>query len=381
MLSLTVPQHLSISFRSTFTLSGNQETTEQMCSLIERVDMESVPFAFCLSVVHTLPVTSFDLYKPPVQSGTNHSNLIRLSSAIWREAVLSLSKDEEDGKKMYRVMSSITIFPGKERGMCFCELTEDTHRFPSTLTLRDVESSRFLRSGDVSFRDRPLLRADAEHISLKDAFIKLVIPFSAVSVDFQINVDYLFFIDVLNNLHKHQLVLSSVCLQNQSSMIYGKVETELNNFLTFQIEQGCLRHFYAPDRHHIPFSIPKEVFLKLLIQPQLEVTADFPVAFSTEALEDFVARWKNSSTYCYHESLTFDDNLDHENLQRMGFKEITKWKKLRRFVRAVGFGSRINSYRTYCVDSSKYSLRLRFSSVTRMGLIRTWRNVKTLTPR
>uniref|UniRef100_A0A1I8AHT0 N-acetyltransferase domain-containing protein n=1 Tax=Steinernema glaseri TaxID=37863 RepID=A0A1I8AHT0_9BILA len=67
-----------------------------------------------------------------------------------------------------------------------------------------------------------------------------------------------------------------------------------------------------------------------------------------------------------------DDNIHHEDFQRMGFKEITKWKKLRRLVRAVGLGSRISSYRSYCVSSPKYYHRLGFSSVTRIGDIYTY---------
>uniref|UniRef100_A0A1I8A034 FBA_2 domain-containing protein n=1 Tax=Steinernema glaseri TaxID=37863 RepID=A0A1I8A034_9BILA len=341
--------------------------------------MDSVPFAFCLAVVHTLPTYIADLYRRFVQSdsnhGSNHSNLLRLSNSIWREAVLSLSKDEEDDKTKYRVMAYITIYPGEKRGMCFCELNESTTGFAKAVTLKDVESSRFLRSGNVCFENGPPRREEFEHISLKEAFIKLVIPFSADGVDFRIREDHLFFVDVLNNLHKHQLVCPIVRLRYQASEIYEKVETELNNFLIFQIQQRCLRHFYAPDRSRtIPFSIPKDVFLKLFNQPQLETTTDFPVALSTEVLEEFIAKWKNSSTDCGHDSLMFDDNLDHEDLQRMGFKEITKWKKFRRFITAVGLGSRISPYRWYRMDSPKYRLYVGFSTVTRMGQIRTHMN-------
>uniref|UniRef100_A0A1I8ANP6 SAM domain-containing protein n=1 Tax=Steinernema glaseri TaxID=37863 RepID=A0A1I8ANP6_9BILA len=70
----------------------------------------------------------------------------------------------------------------------------------------------------------------------------------------------------------------------------------------------------------------------------------------------------------------FDDNLNHEDLQRMGFKEVTRHKKLRRLVRAVGLGSFISSYRSYSMDSPKYRLSVGFFSVTRMGHIRTYIN-------
>uniref|UniRef100_A0A1I8AH63 Uncharacterized protein n=1 Tax=Steinernema glaseri TaxID=37863 RepID=A0A1I8AH63_9BILA len=336
--------------------------------------MDSVPFAFCLSVVHNLPAYASDLYRRYVQSDSNLGNLLRLTSPIWREAVLSLSKDENDDKAKYRVMSYITIYPGEERGMCFCEIREDTLGFSKNATMKDIESSRFLRSGDIWFVDGPPRREEFEHITLEEAFIQLVIPFSAHGVDFRIREDQFFFIDVLSNLHKHQLVFPTVDLQYQSSEIYGKVETELNNFLTFQIEQGYLKNVYAPNRPGIPFSIPNEVFQKLLRQPQLKATTDFPTTFSKEAFEDLVARWKNSSTNCDHESLMFDDNLDHEDLRRMGFKEVTRHKKLCRFIRTVGLGSLISSYRWYRMDSRKYRLSVVFSTVTRKGHIRTYIN-------
>uniref|UniRef100_A0A1I7Y7Z0 Uncharacterized protein n=1 Tax=Steinernema glaseri TaxID=37863 RepID=A0A1I7Y7Z0_9BILA len=333
--------------------------------------METVPFAFTNAVVNALPAEVYAAYCCPLLSEEKSLwNLKRLSSAIWSEPASRVYEDLTTFNARYRQMSQVTIYPGEERGMCFCEIKEDTPQFPRNITLKDVISSRFLRTGSINFVDKKPHEDNLDHISLEDAFTKLVIPFSVDGLDFYIDKDHLFFLDVLNKLHKYQLVLSSLFLGSLSSELYERVESEFNKFLTFQIEQRCLRKFYTPDAQKFPFSIPDDVFSKLFSQPQLEYTNHrLSARFPTEALEALVARLRFSPRSCYHEKLTFDENLNHKKLQRMGFKEITRWKKLRRLLRAVKLRSLMSSYRAYLLEFQECRLRVVYCTSTMMGRI------------
>uniref|UniRef100_A0A1I8AHB3 FTH domain-containing protein n=1 Tax=Steinernema glaseri TaxID=37863 RepID=A0A1I8AHB3_9BILA len=330
--------------------------------------METVPFVFSLAVVDALhvEVSSFGIWS--MDRNSPHRNLIRLSSPIWSQAALSLYEDVNGDKMRYRVMNNVTIYRGKERGMCFCEIEECNRPFRTKLSLKDVKSTRFLRSSSVSFTDTQLHGDKFEQISLEDAFIKLVIPFASGLLEFDIQKDKIFFLDVLSKLQEHELVLTRVSLGSLSIEMYDKVEKEMNKFVTFQIKQGCLRDLGVPYLRDFSLSIPKEELSAIFYQPQFEST-NFEATFPTKAFEAFAERWSKWPTSLYRPNLSFEDDLNHKDLQRMGFKEITRWKKLRRLLKAVGLGSHISSYRSYKIISQKYRLYVTFSSVTRLGYI------------
>uniref|UniRef100_A0A1I8AH68 Uncharacterized protein n=1 Tax=Steinernema glaseri TaxID=37863 RepID=A0A1I8AH68_9BILA len=337
---------------------------------IERVAMDSVPFAFSLAVVSLLPMErrrSFS--QPTIALESPYQCLLRLSSTIWSEAALSFFEDVAERKMKYREISIVRIFRGEQRGMCRCEIMERTDGVLRRISLKDLESSRFLRSGAVEFVGWRHDESDFESVSLEEAFAKLVIPFCTHSLGFRIHRDHDFFLDVLQKLHEHQLVLTGLRIEVLTCEMYKKVQAEFNRFLTFQIRQGCLRQLHTPLFRSVPFSIPKEVFFELFTQPQLQHTTHFPVVIPSELFEAFVTGWRSSPSYCKHTELNFEQRLKHKDLRRMGFQEVTPKKKVRRMLAFFGFGSTLSNHREYHAVSGKFPLRLKLYNSTKHGHI------------
>uniref|UniRef100_A0A1I7ZTR3 Uncharacterized protein n=1 Tax=Steinernema glaseri TaxID=37863 RepID=A0A1I7ZTR3_9BILA len=191
--------------------------------------MDTVPFAFSAAVAQFIPRFLYIGSLPcvPLFRGRpwNHVNLIRLSSPIWSVA----AQDVHNTK--YKHVFSVHIFPGEERGMCRYELVELTFGFPK-VSPEEAETSLFLRSGVVNFLDwEPSSDDSLRSMSLREAFKRLVIPFCANAVSFETRRNSGFLLEVLQEMHHHQLVVSGLCLKWISAEAYREAESEFNAFL------------------------------------------------------------------------------------------------------------------------------------------------------